>query len=130
MSHESPAPTAREVSMRNLRRRRTSSKQTPLSQESPDQHSATVSISDVHTRIFWVMDHLQEILPEEASKNQMGQMLIVFMREAKKDIKRLPEDFVQSLSRVIGEAFTWVADGDVSEPPVLENEIDELLANV
>jgi hypothetical protein len=77
------------------------------------------------------MDHLQEILPAEAAKNQMGQMLIVFMREAKKDIKRLPDPFVVSLSRVIGEAFTWVADGDMEDPPTdITSDVDELLANV
>jgi hypothetical protein len=77
------------------------------------------------------MDHLQEILPDEAAKNQMGQMLIVFMREAKKDIKRLPPNFVESLSRVIGEAFTWVADGDTDSPPTsISDEVNELLANV
>lgn len=76
------------------------------------------------------MDHLREILPNEAAQNPMGQMLIVFMREAKKDIKRLPPPFVQALARTIGDAFTWVATGEIETPPEIEEDISELLANV
>lgn len=76
------------------------------------------------------MDHLSEIMPPEVSQNPMGQMFVVFMREAKKDLRRLPEPFIQSLSKVIGDAFTWVATGEIDSPPSIDAEIDELLANV
>jgi hypothetical protein len=77
------------------------------------------------------MDNLQEMLPPEIIQgNPMATMLITFMREAKKDIKRLPEPFILSLSQVIGDAFSWVAKGDLEEPPEIENDVEELLATL
>jgi hypothetical protein len=76
------------------------------------------------------MDHLQEMLPDEVKGNPMATMLITFMREAKKDIRRLPVPFIETLSRTIGDAFTWVADGSIDETPNLDSDVEELLANV
>jgi len=76
------------------------------------------------------MDHLREMLPEEAMQHPMAIMLLTFMREAKKDIRRLPVPFVESLSRTIGDAFTWVADGEIAEPPPIDEDVEELLSSV
>jgi hypothetical protein len=76
------------------------------------------------------MDHLQEMLPDEVRSNPMAQMLITFMREAKKDLRRLPEPFIESLSKTIGDAFSWVAEGSIEETPDLDSDVEELLANV
>jgi hypothetical protein len=76
------------------------------------------------------MDHLQEMLPEEVKGNPMAQMLVTFMREAKKDLRRLPVPFVETLSKTIGDAFSWVAEGDLSETPDLDSDVEELLSSV
>jgi len=77
------------------------------------------------------MDHLQEMIPPEVLQgNPMATMLITFMREAKKDIRRLPVEFIETLSRTIGDAFTWVANGDIEDPPELDSDVEELLSSV
>jgi len=76
------------------------------------------------------MDHLREMLPPEAMQHPMATMLLTFMREAKKDIRRLPPEYVRSLSKVIGEAFSWVASGEIEEPPGFDADVSELLSNV
>lgn len=70
------------------------------------------------------------MLPVEAQQNPMAQMMITFMREAKKDIRRLPEPFILTLSKTIGDAFSWVASGSLEETPNLDADVEELLANV
>lgn len=42
----------------------------------------------------------------------MARMFLTVLRESKKDLRRVPEDFILALSRPIGLAFTWVAEGD------------------
>lgn len=76
------------------------------------------------------MDHLSDMLPSEAMQHPFAQMFFTFMREAKKDIKRMPDEFVMSLAKVIGEAFTWVATGELNEPPDWQDEVQELLADI
>lgn len=77
------------------------------------------------------MDHLQDMLPPEIIQANPGAiMLITFMREAKKDVKRMPIEIVEKLSRVVGEAFTWIADGSIEEPPGFPEEVEELLSTV
>lgn len=58
-------------------------------------------------------------MPHEAQDNPMVRMFLTFLREGKKDIRRMPEDFIINLSRPIGQAFTWVAEGGSS----LENDL-------
>jgi hypothetical protein len=58
----------------------------------------------------------------------MAKMLQVFCREGKKDISRIPGPFIESLSRQIGQAFAWVADGSIEDLPQ-EPEIPELAGN-
>lgn len=55
------------------------------------------------------------MVPDEAKDHPMAKMLVVFAREGKKDIRRMPAEFIHNLSATIGEAFTWVADGDMSD---------------
>lgn len=77
------------------------------------------------------MDHLQEMLPPElVQSNPMAVMLITFMREAKKDLKRMPEPLILGLSTVIGDAFSWIASGELSSTPDLDSDVEELLASV
>jgi len=59
----------------------------------------------------------------------MSGLLITFMREAKKDIRRMPEELIFSLSNFIGEIFTWVAHGELDENgnPVEMNFDDDTL---
>lgn len=63
------------------------------------------------------------MVPAEAADHPMAKMLQVFAREGKKDIRRMPESFIQQLSGEIGKAFTWVASGDMAD--VQQNEETE-----
>lgn len=71
--------------------------------------------SDTHKRLYYVIDNIVAMIPEEMQDSPMAKMLIVFAREGKKDIRKIPEEFIAALSRQIGESFTWVADGDMSD---------------
>lgn len=52
------------------------------------------------------------MVPPEALENPMVKLFITFIRESKKDLRRLPEEFILGLSQPIGRAFMWVAEGD------------------
>ena len=45
----------------------------------------------------------------------MAKMLKTFAHEGKKDLRRIPEEFIISLATEIGSAFTWVANGKMSD---------------
>lgn len=45
----------------------------------------------------------------------MAKMLQTFASEGKKDLKRIPEEFIISLSEDLGNAFLWVAKGRMSD---------------
>jgi hypothetical protein len=81
----------------------------------------TVSIenSPVHQRLFYVVDQLYETIPAEMRDHPMAKLLSVFIREGRKDLIRVPGDFVKGLSKQVGEAFMWVSDGDMAD---LESE--------
>jgi len=75
-------------------------------------HRELASISATHARIDYVLNQLENLVPPEALSNPMVRMFLTFVKESKKDLRRMPEDFIISLSRPIGQAFSWVADGD------------------
>jgi hypothetical protein len=70
------------------------------------------SISPTHARLDYVLDNLVEMVPPEAIENPMVKIFLTFIRESKKDLRRLPEEFILGLSQPIGRAFMWVAEGD------------------
>lgn len=83
-------------------------------QEVSTERRDLASISPTHARIATVLDQLENMVPPEAQGNPMVKMFLTFLKEGKKDIRRMPEEFIVALSRPIGQAFTWVADGDNS----------------
>lgn len=79
------------------------------------QQTDTDSISDTHLRVFHVLDRILDTIPDEARSHPMAKMIQTFAREGKKDLRRIPEDFIISLAQEIGTAFTWVAQGKMSD---------------
>lgn len=69
----------------------------------------------VHNRTYYVLDRMLKLIPDEAKEHPMAQMLTFFIREGKKDIRRIPEEFILNLSGQIGEAFMWVAQGSMND---------------
>ena len=97
----------------NRRERRKSRRHNGQDDLRPDTaRRELASISPTHARLDYVLDSLQNMVPPDASENPMVKMFITFLREAKKDLRRLPEEFILQLSRPIGQAFMWVAEGD------------------
>lgn len=89
------------------------------------------SISPTHARLSVVLDKLEEMVPPQAMENPMARMFLTILKESKKDLRRLPEEFILALAQPIGQAFTWVANGD---PELMtENNLfdvpDELLSD-
>jgi len=66
--------------------------------------------------MFYVLDHLQEMVPLEVRDHPMSRMLITFIKEAKKDLRRMDSDFILALSKPIGEAFVWISQANETEP--------------
>lgn len=62
-----------------------------------------------------MLDRVMMTIPEEARSHPMAKMLQTFAREGKKDLKRIPEEFIISLSEDLGNAFLWVAKGKMSD---------------
>lgn len=75
--------------------------------------------SEIHKRLYYVLDQIIDTVPEQMKDHPMAKMLVVFAREGKKDLRRIPGEFIEGLSRQIGSAFQWVADGDMAD---IENE--------
>lgn len=87
---------------------------------------AELDITDednIHTRLNYVLDKILELIPPEMHDHPMARMLITFTREGKKDIKRLPAEFIEQLCRPLGEAFVWVSDGSMND--LVEEETEE-----
>lgn len=82
--------------------------------DSSDGQSAK-AITETHKRLFYVIDQLQGMIPAELRDHPMAKMLTVFARESKKDIRTIDEEFIRGLSREVGKAFAWVADGEMSD---------------
>src|SRR6185312_5212724 len=82
---------------------------------SPPQQSEPVSTSDTHLRVQHVMTNILDTIPEQMRDHPMARMLKTFAREGMKDLKGIPEEFIQQLSREMGNAFLWVADGKMSD---------------
>jgi hypothetical protein len=68
---------------------------------------------------------MNEMIPAEARDHPMAKMFITIIREAKKDIKRFPEDQLVALAKNIGDALMWVAVGDMATVADPEEEIDD-----
>lgn len=94
----------------------------PSQMDTAQQES--VSISEAHQRLFFTLDRLVELIPPDAKDHPMAKLMTTFIRESKKDIKRFPEDKLVDLSRKVGEAFCWVADGDINDINAPEDEIE------
>lgn len=85
--------------------------------------SASDSIeTDIHRRLFFVLDQVIGMIPTEGQEHPMAKMLSAFVREGKKDLKRMPSDMIQHFARQLGEAFSWVADGTFDSPEEISNE--------
>lgn len=61
------------------------------------------------------MDNIVDKIPPELRNEPLARLMVTFCREGKKDIKRLPEEFIQALAGQIGDAFIWVARGDYAD---------------
>ena len=61
------------------------------------------------------MTNILDTIPEQMRDHPMARMLKTFAREGMKDLKGIPEEFIQQLSREMGNAFLWVADGKMSD---------------
>lgn len=72
-------------------------------------------ISPGHTRLFWCLDQIISYIPPEMREHPMAKVMTTMAREGKKDIRRIPEEYILQMSRQIGEAFTWVADGSMDD---------------
>lgn len=75
----------------------------------------TTNVTETHERLYFVIDQLQGMIPDELKGHPMAKMLTAFARESKKDIRHIPEEFIQGLAREVGKAFSWVADGKMSD---------------
>jgi hypothetical protein len=84
--------------------------------------SGTTDTDTVHARLEYVLDQIMGLIPDEVSGHPMAKMLVAFTREGKKDIKRMPADFIIQLSKPIGEAFTWVAEGSMNDIEIQPDE--------
>jgi hypothetical protein len=80
------------------------------------QDSATTDeLAPGHQRLFYCLDNIVNLIPEEMKDHPMAKIMVTMAREGKKDLRRMPEDYILKLSKMVGEAFTWVADGDMSD---------------
>ena len=75
----------------------------------------SIEETDTHQRVYYVLDRILETVPESMRDHPMSRMLTTFAREGKKDLKRIPAPFIEQLAEQIGEAFTWVAKGRMSD---------------
>jgi len=64
------------------------------------------------------------MVPPEGLDHPMATLLLSMLREAKKDLRRMPAELIEKLSRPIGQAFTWVADGG-EIPNESDNSIED-----
>lgn len=80
--------------------------------------SATGSIDelpDVLKRLSYVIEQILTQAPDEVRGSMAFKTVSAMIQEARKDLRRLPEDQVVEFSRMVGNAFLWVADGDYSQ---------------
>lgn len=61
------------------------------------------------------MSNILDTIPEGMRDHPMARMLKTFAKEGMKDLKKIPPEFIESLSREMGNAFLWVADGKMSD---------------
>ncbi len=62
-----------------------------------------------------MLDQILDMIPDEMRDHPMAKMLNAFLREGKKDLRRIPAEYIVSLSKQLGEAFMWVAEGSMSD---------------
>lgn len=61
------------------------------------------------------MANILDTIPEGMRDHPMARMLKTFAKEGMKDLKKIPPEFIEGLSREMGSAFLWVADGKMSD---------------
>src|SRR5215469_10259720 len=98
LTSEQPELSAREIlNRRQARHRRRQFGMVDKQDFIP--HRELASISATHARIDYVLNQLENLVPPEALSNPMVRMFLTFVKESKKDLRRMPEDFIISLSR-------------------------------
>lgn len=98
-----------------LYRKHRKGKEAQFTGQPSEQVTTNESVTPGHKRLYYVLDNIAGQIPEEARDHPMAKMLFTFLREGKKDIKRIPWPLIEHLSRQLGEAFLWVADGELTE---------------
>lgn len=71
--------------------------------------------TDTHERLYFCIDNLINQIPPEMQNHPMAKIMSTMARESRKDIRRLPEEYIIAVARTIGEAFAWVADGSMED---------------
>lgn len=86
---------------------------------------ATDSTSpEVIQRLAYVIDQILENAPEDVRNSWQFKTVAAMIQEARKDLRRLPEDQTQEFARMVGQAFLWVADGDIADVTPEDDEED------
>jgi phosphoserine phosphatase len=99
------------------RRNRRKSKQSQMDTDSTTLET-TDSISEapeVIQRLAYVIDQILDNAPVDVRGSIAFKTVAAMIQEARKDLRRLPEDQVEEFARMVGQAFLWVADGDIAE---------------
>lgn len=62
-----------------------------------------------------MVDQIVTLAPDEVKGTWQFKTVAAMIQEARKDFRRLPEGEVEEFSRMVGNAFLWVADGDIAD---------------
>lgn len=84
------------------------------SDQSPHPPSDTVT-TEGHKRLYHMLDQIVNMVPVEMNDHPMAKMLSAFVRESRKDLRRIPEEWITGLAAQLAEAFQWVAEGSMSD---------------
>jgi len=85
------------------------------------------SFDPVIQRLAYVIDQILLMAPEEVKGTWQFKTVAAMITEAKKDLRRLPVEQVVEMSRNVGAAFAWVADGsmdDLEESDGIDGDTD------
>lgn len=102
---------------RNRKTRRTDIE--PTTGQSPTD--STKEYPEVIQRLAYVIDQIITLAPDEVKGTWQFKTVSAMIQEARKDLRRLPEDQVVEFSRMVGNAFLWVADGNIADVELMEN---------
>lgn len=76
---------------------------------------STKAWPEVIQRLSYVVDQIVTLAPNEVQSSWQFKTVAAMIQEARKDFRRLPEDQVEEFARMVGNAFLWVADGDIAD---------------